>query len=102
MILKTPQYCRDRAIECERLAETDTNPVNHEIMLYVAARWSALVEEGEARLKPREPEAPLRAEIAHLGSLARQLTDARTLAAIHGMIHELELRLHHGGNGAAG
>jgi hypothetical protein len=44
----------------------------------------------------------LRVEIAHLRTLAAGTTDLKALAAINELIHELELRLHRGGNGAAG
>jgi hypothetical protein len=54
MTPKTPQEFRERAEECERLAETATRPETRETMLYVAARWRALVEEDEARVKPRK------------------------------------------------
>jgi hypothetical protein len=43
----------------------------------------------------------LRTEIAHLRTLAAGITDPQTLAAIAEFIHELELRLHRGGNGVA-
>jgi hypothetical protein len=44
----------------------------------------------------------LRTEIALLRTLATGTTDAKTLAAINELIHEMELRLYQGGNGAAG
>jgi hypothetical protein len=49
---KTLQYLRDRAEACERLAETATSPEVRETMLYLASRWRALAEEGEARQHP--------------------------------------------------
>jgi hypothetical protein len=55
MVAETPQDFRDRAAECERLAEKATQPEPRETMLYVASRWRALAEEDEARLKPSKP-----------------------------------------------
>jgi hypothetical protein len=47
-----------------------------------------------------EDAAALRAEIAHLSSLARLILDTRTVAAINELIHELELRLQQEEGGA--
>lgn len=44
--------------------------------------------------------AAMRAEIAHLQSLARLVNDPSAVAAINELIHELELRLQRRGNGA--
>jgi hypothetical protein len=44
----------------------------------------------------------LRVEIARLRSLAAATTDPQALAAVNDLVRELELRLHRGGNGAAG
>jgi hypothetical protein len=41
----------------------------------------------------------MRTEIAHLRTLSSGTTDPETLGAINELIHELELRLHRGGNG---
>ena len=48
---KTPQYLRERAEACERLAATAT-PETRETMLYLAARWGALADEDEAKQHP--------------------------------------------------
>ena len=50
----TSQEFRDRAAECEHMAEEATNAENHERMLYVAARWRSLADEHES-----EEELPL-------------------------------------------
>jgi hypothetical protein len=50
----TAQEFRDRAAECEHMAEEATNAENHERMLYVANRWRSLADEGES-----EEEFPL-------------------------------------------
>lgn len=39
---KTARECRERAAECERLAETAPNPEARETMLLLAKRWRAL------------------------------------------------------------
>jgi hypothetical protein len=57
MTPKTPQDFRERAAECERLAEKAIRPEYRETLLYVASRWRALAEEDEARLWPRKQEA---------------------------------------------
>jgi hypothetical protein len=44
----------------------------------------------------------LRAEIAHLRSLAKLIFDRQVLASIDELIRELERRLQHRGNGAVG
>jgi len=49
----------------------------------------------------KEP-AALRVEIARLRSLASATPDPKAVTAINELIHELELRLHRGGNGAPG
>lgn len=49
---KTPEDYRERAAECERLAE-DATPTTCETMLYLANRWRALADEDEARSKLR-------------------------------------------------
>jgi hypothetical protein len=51
---KTPQDFRERAAECERLAETAKNPATRETLLYLASRWRALAEEDEGQSKPRK------------------------------------------------
>jgi hypothetical protein len=50
--LKSPQYYRERAEACERLAEAALSPETGETMLYVASRWRALPEEEEAKTRP--------------------------------------------------
>jgi hypothetical protein len=42
-----PQDFRDRAVNCEHLAETATSPEMREVMLYVASRWRLLAREEE-------------------------------------------------------
>lgn len=49
---RTPQDFRDRAAECERLAEQFANPAVRETMLHVAATWRRLADEDEARMQP--------------------------------------------------
>ena len=49
-----------------------------------------------------EDAAALRAEIAHLRSLAKLILDMKMLAAINELIRELELRLQQGGDGTPG
>jgi hypothetical protein len=44
----TPAQCRERAAECERLAEAAFDDENREIFLTLAARWRALAEAVEA------------------------------------------------------
>jgi hypothetical protein len=60
MIPKTPQDFRERAAECQRLAEIAVNPETRETLFYVASRWRALAEEDEGRLQPhmRKDESP--------------------------------------------
>jgi hypothetical protein len=40
---------RQRAVECERLAEVSFRPHDREVMLYAAERWRELADEEEAR-----------------------------------------------------
>jgi hypothetical protein len=47
---KTPQYCRDRADQCERLVEAAPIPETRDVLLRIALRWRALAEQGEATL----------------------------------------------------
>jgi hypothetical protein len=47
-----------------------------------------------------EDAATLRAEIAHLRSLAKLMLDRKIVAAINELIHELELRLQQEEGGA--
>jgi hypothetical protein len=44
-----PQECCARAKECERLAETATNPETREMLLYLAKRWRDLADDDEAK-----------------------------------------------------
>jgi hypothetical protein len=46
--MKSPKELRERAAECERVAEKATSPEVREILLYAAARWLALAEQDEA------------------------------------------------------
>ena len=46
---KTPQDYRDCANECERQADSATNPETREILLYLAKRWRDLAAEDEAK-----------------------------------------------------
>jgi hypothetical protein len=39
-----PGYCLERAVSCERLAETAMSEENRKILLSLAARWRALAE----------------------------------------------------------
>jgi hypothetical protein len=48
------RYCRERAIECERIAATFRSPDYRQTLLYVASRWRAMAEEDERRLEPPE------------------------------------------------
>lgn len=57
MTPRTPQDFRERAAECERLAELASRPETRETLLYVASRWLALAEEDEARLRKAKHEA---------------------------------------------
>jgi hypothetical protein len=50
----TSREFRDRAAECEHMAEEATNAEDHERMLYIAARWRSLADEDES-----EEELPL-------------------------------------------
>ena len=49
-----PQEFRDRAAECERLAELGTNRRDRETLLYVASRWRAMADEDDRRWQLRE------------------------------------------------
>jgi hypothetical protein len=57
MVAETPQDFRDRAANCERLAETAMLLEEREVLLRFASRWRARAEKDEARLKPSKPEA---------------------------------------------
>src|SRR5690242_15641212 len=47
---------RQRAVECERVAETTISPYVREMMSYVASRWRAIADEDEARaIRARPP-----------------------------------------------
>ena len=46
---RTPQAFRERAEECERLADEATSLSVRETMLYLAMRWRALADENEAK-----------------------------------------------------
>jgi hypothetical protein len=46
---KTPNECRQRAAECDRLAAEMVDPVARETMLYVAQRQLTLAYEDEGR-----------------------------------------------------
>jgi hypothetical protein len=50
----TATFFRQRAIECERLAEVSFRPHDREVMLYAAERWRQLADEEEARLREVE------------------------------------------------
>jgi hypothetical protein len=59
----TSQEFRDRAAECEHMAEEATNAENHERMLDVAARWRFLADEDESEealplLQPKSKARP--------------------------------------------
>jgi len=45
---KTPQYLRERAAECARLAASATDPKVQEIMSYLAERWRGLAAADKA------------------------------------------------------
>ena len=47
---------RQRSEECERLAETATSAHVRETMLYLAERWRALTDEGEAKDRRAKPQ----------------------------------------------
>ena len=53
-----PLHFRERAAECERLANITKNPDYRETLLYVAMRWRAMADEDERRLRPVELETP--------------------------------------------
>ena len=48
---RTPETFRDRAEECERLADRAIKPETRELMLYLAMRWRALADGDEAEGK---------------------------------------------------
>lgn len=48
----TPADYRERAAECERLAETAVDEANRKILLDLAARWRALANENDPPKKP--------------------------------------------------
>jgi hypothetical protein len=54
--LTTSQEFRDRAAECEHMAEEATNAENRERMLYLANRWRSLADEGESEEESRLPQ----------------------------------------------
>jgi len=56
MTQHNPEYCRERAAECERLAELADLFQTQGILMDIASRWHALAEEDEAQLNPREQE----------------------------------------------
>jgi hypothetical protein len=45
---------RQRAVECERLAEESFRPHDRQVMLYAAERWRELADEEEARPQQAE------------------------------------------------
>jgi hypothetical protein len=46
---KTAEDFRARAASCDRVAESAIIPKKREIMRYLAARWRAFADEGEAK-----------------------------------------------------
>ncbi len=113
---RTPQYFREHAAECERLAKEAVDPHNREIFLYAAAKWRMLAAEEAGpthtsttrrqasfirRLNLMANEAELRRELAHMRALAETTTDALARAEVQLLIGELEERLRQSGNGAA-
>jgi hypothetical protein len=54
---RSPQAYRDRAEECDRLADRAIKPETREIMLYLAMRWRALADEDEATEKSHDASA---------------------------------------------
>jgi hypothetical protein len=50
---RTPWDYRDRANECERLADTVTKPETREILFYLAQRWRDLAAEDVAKEQGR-------------------------------------------------
>ena len=45
----TPQDYRDRATDCERVAQEAVSQETREIMVYLAERWRVLADEVEAQ-----------------------------------------------------
>jgi hypothetical protein len=45
---------RERAPECERLAEQSFRPHDRKVMVYAAERWRELADEEEATLRKAE------------------------------------------------
>ena len=60
-IPRSPQEFRERAAECERLAEKFENPELRATMLDVAATWRRLAAQDEARMARLEPNGRTRA-----------------------------------------
>jgi hypothetical protein len=52
-----PREFRERAAECERLAEEAVRLRDREIMLYAATRWRQMAAEEEARALRRQATA---------------------------------------------
>jgi hypothetical protein len=60
---RTPQYFREHAAECERLAKEAVDPHNREIFLYAAAKWRMLAaEEAGQRIPQQRDGKPLSSE----------------------------------------
>ncbi len=53
----TPEEFRERAAECERLAQESFRPHDREVMLYAATRWRELADEEDAARRAA-PSAP--------------------------------------------
>jgi hypothetical protein len=51
---KTPLSYRDRAADCERIAETALDPSNRAVMLELTARWRSIANESDAQEKIRK------------------------------------------------
>jgi hypothetical protein len=43
------KYCRERAAECEALAEGSGRATTRELMLYLAARWNGFADEYDGK-----------------------------------------------------
>jgi hypothetical protein len=52
-----PEFYRERAAECERLAAQAAKAETRETMLYLAMRWHALADEASPKTKPTDFEA---------------------------------------------
>jgi hypothetical protein len=51
----TPEYYRERATECERLADKAGSAEIREIMLYLAMRWQVLAAEPDSNPESLPP-----------------------------------------------